>query len=103
MIGDYFDLSNLTVVKDDFISFNLPLQEQTDNLYEDMFQAYFNVENTTVLDIGWYGETEELNGTFILYLIKDNDWESPILKISTKDLDILKYFIQCTLHLPSKF
>lgn len=101
MIRDYFELGNLTVIKDDFISFDISLNKQTSELYEDMFQA--QASNNVILDIGWYGETEGLKGKFVLYLIKDQDWENPLLKISTQDLNILKYYIGYTMQYLSKF
>lgn len=95
MIKDIFKNEDIIITKDDFISFDIPLVKQKDSLYEDMFQATNNTTNIT-LDIGWYGDTQTLEGNFIVHLIKDNNWDVPILKIFTKDLALLKYYIEST-------
>ena len=43
---------------------------------EDMLQVHFPMNY--VLDMGWY------DGVYRLYIIKDNDWESPIYLYSTE-------------------
>jgi hypothetical protein len=98
MIKNSFNLSGLTVVKDEFISFDLSVEEQVDELREDMFQAYKIDNDKTILDIGWYGEATELKGEFILFLVKNDDWDNPLVKISTNNLTILKYYINSVIQ-----
>ena len=87
MIKEYFDLSGFTVIKDDFISLERPVEVQAENLYEDMFQA--GIDNL-LLDIGWYGNSETLEGEFILLVIEDYNWEVPLYKASTNEITGLK-------------
>lgn len=102
MIKDDFDVSNLIVTKDDFISFDLPLNKQIGELKEDMFQASKKGKDNVILDIGWYGDTEQLEGEFIVYLIIDYNWEAPLIRISTRDLDVLKHYIEYTISFLQK-
>ncbi|MCB9045557.1 MAG: hypothetical protein H6550_05400 [Chitinophagales bacterium] len=68
-------------------------------LREDMYQATFE---QYVVDCGWY-ETDE-GGTFITYLIKDFDWEMPVIKILTKDFENAKWSINvCKEYLENLF
>jgi len=94
MIKNSFDLSGLTIIKDEFISFDLPIEKQVDELCEDMFQAIKINVDKIALDIGWYSNATELNGEFVLYLIKNDDWDNPLVRISTNDLVVLKYYIK---------
>lgn len=70
------------VIKDDL--------EETSEKMEDMFQAEINMNGELyILDIGWY---ELENGSsFIVYLVKGNDWDKPIRR------EIVKSFkeIEC--------
>lgn len=97
MIKDSFDLSGLTVVKDEFISFDLPIEKQIDELCEDMFQAIKINVDKIALDIGWYSNTTESKGEFVVYLIKNDDWDNPLVRISTNDLVVLKHYIKTTI------
>ncbi|WP_417353074.1 hypothetical protein [Flavobacterium alkalisoli] len=87
MIKEYFDISGFTVIKDDFISFELPFEAQAEKLYEDMFQA--GIDNL-LLDIGWYGNSVTLEGKFILLVIEDCNWEVPLYKASANEITGLK-------------
>jgi hypothetical protein len=39
-----------------------------------MFQVKF--PNNLVIDVGWYG----VNNKFIIYIVKDCNWEEPVFK-----------------------
>jgi len=101
MLSNYFNFEKASRIKDNFISFEKPLKDQTDDLYEDMFYSIYEDISIT-LDIGWYGNTKNLEGIFILYLIKEDDWDNPLLKLSTKDLYILKHFIKSSVEFIDK-
>ena len=96
MLSKYFNFNNASIVKDDFISFEEPLKNQVNFLYEDMFHVA--QENLNIIfDIGWYGDADNLDGKFILHLIKNEDWDNPMVKLSTKDLSTLKFYIKTTI------
>ena len=40
---------------------------------------------------------DNLDGKFILHLIKNEDWDNPMVKLSTKDLSTLKFYIKTTI------
>lgn len=83
---DHIQLNGWEVVKDDFINPSISLQEQADFLCDDMFQIIKNTPNySIIIDIGWYGETTPLDGMFILYVVKDYDWDLPIFKYSSNN------------------
>lgn len=54
------------------------------NLTEDMLQVEFGDE--LVLDVGWYSAIDK----FIVYVIKNCDWEKPVLKIQSDSYVDLK-------------
>lgn len=82
-LSDKVFFKNFNIIKDDFKVLN---QKEID-LYEDMFQAEF-ISRNLVIDIGWYGEDIE-SGKFIIYLIQNENWDNPILKLFSRDLDNL--------------
>jgi hypothetical protein len=57
------------------ISVNEELNEENYNLTEDMLQVEFN--NNVTLDAGWYTGIKCL----IVFVIKDYDWEKPMLRL----------------------
>ena len=82
MLSKIINLKDIKIIKDDFIDLNLSLNKQRDSLYEDMFSAQLERLNLN-LDIGWYGDFK--NGNFIIFLIKNSDWDEPIIKIKTRN------------------
>jgi len=56
---------------------------------QDMYQAVYG---SYVIDCGWYGHYE--GGNFITFLIKDVDWENPVLKIVTPNFSDAKWSIK---------
>ena len=84
-----------TLVKNDFPEY----QENPDEtfLVEDMFQATFN---HFYIDTGWYcisGGGKK--GQFITYLIKDSNWEQPIIKIVSSEISEIRKAIELCLSL----
>jgi hypothetical protein len=69
------------------INYYKPLHKQVDILREDLFQvAYGNDSLNYVIDIGWYGRSFSTNGSFAVYLIKNANWHSPILRVKCKSI-----------------
>lgn len=59
------------------LDFSKTIIEQVTKLDEDLFQITFN--NGNILDIGWAPAFEE-KGKFIIQVISNEDWETPIYK-----------------------
>ena len=68
---DYFDIVDPLV----------PYEQQLPSLDEDMLQVEY--PHNYVLDIGWY---HGINGSFVVRIIKDCDWDEPILRKETRNL-----------------
>lgn len=62
---------------------NIHGEEDSYELNEDLLQLKYNRGNITV-DLGWYPSHDE-EGNYILYLIRDSDWENPLEELITKD------------------
>ena len=59
-------------------------------LHEDLLQL-FNEKANLIIDLGWYPSHDE-NGNYILLLIKNYDWDSPLEKIVSKSKgEIVEY------------
>jgi hypothetical protein len=74
-----------------------PLKEQIWELNEDILQAVYsdNEGNHYTLDLGWYPEFD-INGHFTICLIKNYDWENPLMKVNCDTASLrgnLKKFI----------
>lgn len=67
--------------------------EYFEYLKEDLFQVVYEKDNI-ILDIGWYNQDSSNGGRFIIYLIKDFDWENPILKESCKEVTEIKNIVK---------
>lgn len=68
------------------IDFDVPFEQQKDELLEDLLQIKF--ENDYLIDLGWYPECD-ITGKFILYLIKNENWQNPVYKHSCNKKDEL--------------
>jgi hypothetical protein len=66
---------------------NKSLLEQLNILQEDMIQIDFF--DRYILDIGWYPSWDK-NGCFKLLVIEGEDWNEPLLALSSKNIDELK-------------
>jgi hypothetical protein len=77
------------VIQNDFdlINESTDLKNQQLVLSEDMLQI--EVSDQITFDIGWYSKPNG-NGTFIVFIIKDEDWESPLFKKKCYSLKTLK-------------
>lgn len=84
---------------DEFFRLDLPYSEQIDILREDLLQVVFNLSSRCeyILDAGWY-PSFDLDGEFKIFLIKNQNWESPISVVKTKDPWNLCLAIESTIH-----
>ena len=78
------------------VDFSRPFKEQLDNLLEDLLQVEFF--NGYLLDLGWYPEYDE-EGEFVIRVIKDQDWESPVYKKKCKDEDQLFHNLEMAIKI----
>lgn len=69
------------------INADMPFGQQIYSLKEDMLQVVY--KNNYLIDVGWRPEFE-LEGNFIAVLIKDFDWDNPVLCEECKDLTTLE-------------
>lgn len=80
------------IVKHDSISWindNFEVTEDTIfGLSQDLLQINFKNQKI-LLDVGWYPDLD-VNGVFRTELIKDNDWENPIISVESKNIKSLK-------------
>lgn len=91
--------SGIIVYNDLDIDLDKPLSKQTTHLDEDMLQVKYPLNYT--LDIGWYGDVK-CEGKFVLQLIKNCDWDNPIYKKATMDLNRLEKYLQECIDLVEK-
>ena len=69
------------VVKNDFLTRN------SDSDYiEDILQVLYK-PNNLIIDMGFYGSMVSKVGIYIIVVIKDFDWENPIISIEAKTKD----------------
>jgi len=61
----------------DGIQLNIPSMEQWTELKEDLAQIMYD---RNCVDIGWHPEFDKY-GQFIVQVIKDGDWDSPIIQL----------------------
>lgn len=87
----------MQIAKDDFFIYSDTPDDTV--LREDMYQATFE---QYVVDCGWYENAED--GSFIAYLIKDYDWDKPVIKILTKTFEDAKWSVKvCETYLENLF
>lgn len=75
LLGDY---RKWQIIKDDLTDLNPNLLDES-LLTEDLLQMK---QGDFIVDAGWY----EGANFYIVYLIKDNIWDEPIIKICSPDL-----------------
>lgn len=68
----------------------LPISEQEFSLREDLLQVEYG---SYLLDVGWLPDGNP-KGRFVVRLIHNYDWESPVQKVEAKNLTILKERLQ---------
>jgi hypothetical protein len=84
---------NFQVVNDDIFGYDNMPQETI--LREDMYQATYK---SYTIDCGWY------ESKFITFLIRDADWETPIIKIESNNFKTAKWSINvCKEYLENLF
>lgn len=82
------------------INKDITLEEQIDLLKEDMLQVIY--DNGYLIDVGWYSEFDE-EGNFRVSVIKDYQWDNPILQRSCRYLNLLdEYLHECINLIESK-
>ena len=63
----------------DLVDLSRSLEAQADELTEDLAQVVY--PGGMLLDIGWY-PSMAVDGNFVVTVIRNEDWESPIFKVS---------------------
>ena len=53
-------------------------------LNEDLLQLKYTRANI-IIDLGWYPSHSCDKGNYVLYLIKNYDWDNPLDKVMTRD------------------
>lgn len=82
------DHDSISWVGDDF----QVTEDTVFDLSEDLLQISFNSQ--MILDVGWYPDLD-VNGVFRVLLIKNMDWESPIVNKEFFDiLNLKKIFVK---------
>ncbi len=85
------DFKSGKVIYNEFnIDFSKPLKLQIYNLNQDLLQVEY--KNNYILDVGWSPDFD-VNGSFIIYIIKDYNWGNYIYKRQCKDIEKLKKYI----------
>lgn len=75
------------------INEDVPLEEQTDLLKEDLLQVIY--DNNYIIDIGWYPEFDE-NGSFRVSVIKEYQWDNPIFQKKCRRTGLVReYLCEC--------
>jgi hypothetical protein len=73
------------ITYDEFSSLqNFSIEHQLQNLKEDMLQVEY--PSGFLLDVGWY-PSFDTEGCFQVKIIKDFDWDFPILSLTSKSID----------------
>ncbi len=84
---------NYSVLKNDFSTYDPENDYSEDkNLFylsEDLLQIEIEHLNI-VIDLGWYGELFSNQGSFKIFVVKNNDWENPIITEISKSQRVIK-------------
>jgi hypothetical protein len=67
------------------------LEDQSDLLKEDLLQVG-SLDETYILDVGWYPEFD-IKGHFEIKIIKKYDWENPVFTKRCSDILSLKQIL----------
>lgn len=70
----------------DNINLDEPLENQRYKLDQDLLQIKYGEEY--IIDIGWYPDFS-LDGSFIIQIIEDYDWDDPLLRKKVTPANIL--------------
>jgi len=64
-----------------------PLKQQIAILREDMLQIYYGDDSLNyVIDVGWYGQSFSLKGGLMVYLVKNGEWQPPLIRRKCKSV-----------------
>jgi hypothetical protein len=82
-----------TVVYHEFYNYD-PVNEYNASdrekyLSEDLLQCYFK-EESILIDVGWYADTDSANGEFRIQIIQHENWEIPLNVIYSKSSEEVK-------------
>ena len=88
------DLKNGKITHNDLkdINPNLDFSKQIFSLKEDLLQISYDNTDKYTIDVGWRPELDP-SGEFIIYVIKNFNWEEPLLKKKTKKIQHLKQIL----------
>lgn len=92
MFSMYYELQPLrlqagwSVEYNNFSEYDMSVHGEEDcyELNEDLLQFKFTGANI-IIDLGYYPAHNCDEGNYILYLVKDYDWENPLEKVMTRD------------------
>lgn len=85
------------VIYNDFnLDTNNLLENQIWELKQDLLQVKYSDkhDNTYILDIGWYPEFN-LDGAFKIVLIRNFDWDKPVILKKSNNEDFYSILIDC--------
>lgn len=68
----------------------LPLKDQIAYMQDNLIQIEYS---NYIVDVGWRPECN-INGSFIILVIKNHDWQAPICIKETRSLPLLKQYLQ---------
>lgn len=88
----YYELQSLriqagwSIAYNNFSEYDMSIHGEEDcyELNEDLLQLKHTRANI-IIDLGWYPPHSCDKGNYILYLIKNYDWENPLDKVMTRD------------------
>jgi len=66
----------------------LPIEQQEDIFQEDLAQIEYQ-QGSLIIDVGWLPQGRP-TGRFVVSIIKDRNWEVPILYLEVRDIASLK-------------
>jgi hypothetical protein len=72
------------------------IKDNTDILWNNFTEDLLQIRNehkNIILDLGWYPEMNP-NGNYCIKLIKDNNWEKPLITINNKSKDEIVKIIE---------
>jgi hypothetical protein len=83
---------NCRIIRNNFSTYD-PEKEYSEEknilyLTEDLLQIEVGNQNL-LIDLGWYGEIHSNQGEFKLFVIKNQDWENPLVTESSKSQKII--------------
>ena len=94
------DFKSGEIIYNEFhVDFSKSLLEQLDSLTEDLLQVKY--ADNYLLDLGWLPEYEA-DGSFVVQIIKDRDWNTPKYKAFCKSQEELMQVLETAISLVGK-